>query len=232
MHQVRPPNRVLTRTVALLAGALALVGCGGGEARQPSANGTSVVGLVSSLPIVWPESQDISELLSQNDAEHWVLAALREQGEVRVLDSLDGADGALPLPEGALLVMAQPWPLSPQENVALDRWVREGGRLLLLADPMLTFESAYALGDRRRPQDMAMLSPILSRWGLRLLPVTDGAPLSEVVEIDGTPAPVGPRAVVPRCRSTAARRRCRCRGGVPPREPSRPRSPAGASRGP
>jgi hypothetical protein len=64
--------------------------------------------------------------------------------------------------------MAQPRALSPQENVALDGWVRGGGRLLLFADPMLTEESAYPLGDKRRPLDMIMLSPILDHWQLRL----------------------------------------------------------------
>ena len=69
---------------------------------------------------------------------------------------------------GSLLVMAQPRPLSPPENVALDRWVRGGGHLLLFADPMLTYDSIFALGDKRRPQDVVLLSPILTRWGLGL----------------------------------------------------------------
>jgi hypothetical protein len=76
--------------------------------------------------------------------------------------------GKDPLAGLGLLVMAQPRALAPQENVALDRWVRKGGRLLLFADPMLTAQSAYAFGDRRRPESMVMLSPILARWGLVL----------------------------------------------------------------
>jgi hypothetical protein len=64
--------------------------------------------------------------------------------------------------------MAQPRPLAPAENVALDRWVRRGGRVLLFADPALTAESRFPLGDRRRPQDTLLLSPILARWGLLL----------------------------------------------------------------
>lgn len=84
------------------------------------------------------------------------------------LDTLAGASGVAVLPPRALLVMAQPRPLSPDENVALDDWVRGGGRVLLFADPMLTADSAFALGDRRRPQDIALLSPILARWGIEL----------------------------------------------------------------
>lgn len=67
------------------------------------------------------------------------------------------------------LVIAQPRPLSPTENVALDSWVRGGGQLLLFADPLLTAHSAFAVGDPRRPQDVVLLSPILTRWGLELI---------------------------------------------------------------
>lgn len=104
----------------------------------------------------------------KSDAPHWMLAVLRRHGKVMPLDSLASEQGDLPLPHDAILIMAQPRALSPGENVALDNWVREGGRVLLFADPMLTAHSAYALGDPRRPQDVALLSPILTRWGLEL----------------------------------------------------------------
>ena len=47
-------------------------------------------------------------------------------------------------------------------------WERGGGRVLLFADPFLTESSRFALGDKRRPQDVVLLSPILARWGLQL----------------------------------------------------------------
>lgn len=125
------------------------------------------MGLYSSLPIVWGEAQSVAGFL-QNDESHWALSVLRRHGKVMPLDSLASDQGELPLPYDAILVMAQPRALSPSENVALDDWVREGGRVLLFADPMLTAHSAYALGDPRRPQDVALLSPILTRWGLEL----------------------------------------------------------------
>lgn len=175
----------------LLAGALALAACGSNPAQEqlrPMAGAT--VGLASSLPLVMPESEDIADLLADPAPPHWALAVLRERGELKPLDSLADANGALPLPADALLVMVQPWPLAPQENVALDDWVRSGGRLLLFADPMLTFESRFALGDRRRPQDVALLSPILARWGLRLARDEEIAPEPFVAEIGGAPVPV------------------------------------------
>ncbi len=64
--------------------------------------------------------------------------------------------------------MPQPRALAPAENVALDSWVRGGGHLLLFADPMLTQDSAFGLGDKRRPMDIAMLTPLLRHWGLVL----------------------------------------------------------------
>ena len=62
------------------------------------------------------------------------------------------------------LLLAQPRALSGPENVALDAWVRGGGHLLLFADPMMTGESRFGIGDRQRPQDVILLSPILNRW--------------------------------------------------------------------
>ncbi|WP_198045819.1 motility-associated ABC transporter substrate-binding family protein [Novosphingobium aquimarinum] len=127
-----------------------------------------IVALHTSLPIVWRESGAISDLLDGGQAPHWVLAALREEGKVVPLDTLAGARGLQALPRNSLLVLAQPRALSPQDNVALDDWVRQGGHVLLFADPMLTGHSDYALGDPRRPQDIALLSPILGHWGLEL----------------------------------------------------------------
>lgn len=157
------PNS-LRGALALLASALALAACG--ESGVPRSAPT--IGLYTSLPIVWGESGDIRELLADERPQHWALAALTSAGTLTPLDTLADASGNLPLPRDGLLVLAQPRPLTPQENVALDRWVREGGSVLLFADPMLTAPSRYALGDPRRPQDTVLLSPILARWGLRL----------------------------------------------------------------
>lgn len=147
-------GRNVLATLALLVTA----GCG---AQSPPPART--VGLFTSLPILWPETAGAADLLkSDAPAAHWAQGVLARRGALRPLDTLDSLGGI------DLLVMAQPRPLSPQENVALDRWVRGGGKVLLLADPMLTAESAYAFGDRRRPEAIALLSPILARWGLVL----------------------------------------------------------------
>ena len=126
------------------------------------------IALFTTLPILWPERMDFRGLISGNTPPHWALAALQRHGKLQPLDSLARPGGNAAMAAGSLLIMAQPRPLSPLENVALDRWVRGGGRELLFADPMLTADSIFALGDKRRPQDVVLLSPILTRWGLAL----------------------------------------------------------------
>lgn len=120
--------------------------------------------LFTSLPIYWAEAPDLAATLNDTAQPHWARRMIETRRVVRPLDTLD----ADTLGEAHDLLMAQPRPLSPAENVALDSWVAGGGRLLLFADPALTVQSAFALGDRRRPQDIVLLSPILARWGLRL----------------------------------------------------------------
>lgn len=133
---------------------------GDGEVRE--------LGLFTSLPILWGESDDIRGFLGEGASRHWAAAVLRAGPSLKPLDGLADTKGTLPLPRRYVLLLAQPRPLTPQENVALDDWVRGGGKVLLFADPMLTAPSIFALGDARRPQDVALLSPILAHWGLVL----------------------------------------------------------------
>lgn len=154
----------------LIAVALLLVASGlallARDRNAPKASGP--VGLFTTLPILWNEEADVADLLKSSEAPHWARGVLTERGGITALDSLAAPGGSGPLSGVSRLVMAQPRPLSPDENVALDTWVRGGGHLLLLADPALTEESHFAIGDPRRPQGVVLLSPILKRWGLDL----------------------------------------------------------------
>jgi hypothetical protein len=67
-----------------------------------------------------------------------------------------------------LLLMAQPLAQPAEDLVALDRWVRDGGRVLLLADPRLEWRDSRPLGDPTRPPPMFMDTGLLGHWGLRL----------------------------------------------------------------
>lgn len=126
------------------------------------------LGLMTTLPIYWGEAAGMDELIAGTSEPHWARSELERDYDLVPLDSLTGADG-LGKPGGLdRLLLAQPRALSGPENVALDNWVRGGGHLLLFADPMMTGHSRFSIGDRRRPQDVILLSPILSRWGLTL----------------------------------------------------------------
>lgn len=161
------------------------------------------LGLMTTLPIYWGEADGINEMIAGTAQPHWARAALEVNFELIPLDSLDGPGGIGSPARIDRLLLAQPRALSGPENVALDNWVRGGGRLLMFADPMLTGHSRFSIGDRRRPQDVVLLSPILARWGLELefdeaqIPGERKAQFGEIdlpVDLSGTlrAATVGP----------------------------------------
>ena len=167
--------------------------------EAPDTGEKPALGLLTSLPIYWSESDGIREALDGGKRVHWARTTLEQDNRLVPLDTLDSMD----LKSIDRLVMAQPRPLAPAENVALDDWVRAGGKLLLFADPMLTEHSRFAIGDRRRPQDVVVLSPILKRWGLELqfdedqpdgVRVVSGDGLEIPVELAGTLVHVAPGA--------------------------------------
>lgn len=175
-----------------------LGGRGLGHKQQPT-------GLFTTLPILWNETADVAGLIKADQAPHWARAELAARGPIVPLDVLGGPDGMGQLGQVSRLVIAQPRPLGPAENVALDNWVRAGGRLLLLADPALTEESLFPIGDPRRPQGVVLLSPILKRWGLELQ-FDDAQPFGErAADVMGIKVPTNlaghwASAVQPNCR--------------------------------
>ena len=131
--------------------------------RQPRPE----MALVTSLPIYWSEAEQFTLDPASSAPQHWVKEWLEQRFSLVLLDTLiSGGEGRTRLASQQRLILAQPRVFQPAELVALDNWVRAGGRVLIFADPMLTEESRYSLGDPRRPQMATMLSPILSRWGL------------------------------------------------------------------
>lgn len=112
--------------------------------------------LLTSLPLLFGErfSLDVQQPL--------ISGYLQDRYRLKAVD--------LPsqVPAGGTLLMAQPRALPAEELVALDRWVRGGGRLVLLADPLLEWPSERPLGDRLRPPPMFADTGLLGHWGLRL----------------------------------------------------------------
>jgi hypothetical protein len=114
--------------------------------------------LLTSLPLVFGEEFSLGETGSP--------AAKALEGDYRLVP-ISVSDSA-ELAKGKLLLMAHPLAQPAEDLVALDRWVRGGGRVLLLADPMLEWPSKRALGDPLRPPAMFMDTGLLGHWGLRL----------------------------------------------------------------
>jgi hypothetical protein len=146
---------------AIIAAIVALLMAQGREPAplppRPSSQ-RPVLLLLTSLPIVFGEGFSVQRNGSP------ALAALEARYRVVPISVTDPGD----LAKGKLLLMAQPLAQPAEDLVALDRWVRSGGRLLLLADPMLEWPSDRPLGDPLRPPAMFMDTGLLAHWGLRL----------------------------------------------------------------
>jgi len=90
------------------------------------------------------------------------------------LDPLDALDAAR-LGRFNALLLAQPRQLMPAELVALDAWVREGGHVVILADPLLRWPDPRPLAHPRRAPLTSLLDPLLRHWGLTLRPALEAA---------------------------------------------------------
>lgn len=142
----------------IAAAALALAACRGEQPAAPPAGpeGKPELHLLTSLPLAFGEGFVLDA------PKHPALAALEQHFAVTLVD------GPEALPPGGLLLAVQPQALTAERLVALDRWVRQGGRLLLLADPRLVWDSSRPLGDRFRPPYAFPDTGLLQHWGLQL----------------------------------------------------------------
>lgn len=61
---------------------------------------------------------------------------------------------------------------------------------MLLADPRMTGESRYSIGDKRRPHDVTLLTPILAHWGLAMTFDEDQPDGYRTEQAGGGPVPV------------------------------------------
>lgn len=155
-------SRALVLVAVLLIGAAAVaLAVGNRPARplpaRPPALRPNLL-LLTSLPLVFGEQ------FSLQGGGSPALEALETRYRVVPISVTDEQD----LAKGRLLLMAHPLAQAAEYLVALDAWVRRGGRVLLLADPMLEWPSERPLGDPLRPPPMFMDTGLLGHWGLRL----------------------------------------------------------------
>jgi hypothetical protein len=129
----------------------------GSKGMQPAADRPPLL-LLSSLPLVFGEQ------FSLDRAGSPALTALQSRYRVIPISVASPAE----LSKGRLLLMAHPLAQPAEDLVALDSWVRRGGRVLLLADPLLEWPSERPLGDPLRFPAMFMDTGLLAHWGLRL----------------------------------------------------------------
>lgn len=172
------PRRRSKRSHAFAAVLLALTGCspapsGTAQETAPSAFDRPRLGLMTSLPLYWPENAELADLAAGRASAPWQRGAIETRYRIVPLDTLSpipalSPDGPEVDPLAGIdrLAVIQPRGLSPADNVALDQWVRAGGRLLLVLDPALTGEYDTPLGDPQRPVDSALILPVVGRWGL------------------------------------------------------------------
>ncbi len=163
--------RAILLIAALIFGAAALAITMAGRSKSPVEQGSGerpALLLLTSLPLMFGEHFSLEG--GGSDA----LTALEKHYRVLPISVTDPAE----LRRGRLLLMAHPPAQTADDLVALDKWVRDGGRVLLLADPMLEWPSERPLGDPLRPSPMFADNGLLAHWGLRLDMPEERGPMS------------------------------------------------------
>lgn len=154
-------NRRIAGAIAGLLGlaALAAWAIAGPDGLGPrQSDERPALALLTSLPLVFGESFGLEGGGSP------VLRRLEQRYRVQPIGVADSAS----LKGHRLLLMAHPRAQPAEVLVELDQWVKDGGHVLLLADPKLDWESQRPLGDRLRPPPAFADTGLLNHWGLRL----------------------------------------------------------------
>jgi len=136
------------------------------EPPGPSAMQRPKLLLLTSLPLMFGED------FSLKDGGSPALSKLESRYRIVPISVTSDAE----LGKGRMLLMAQPQAQTAENLVALDAWVRRGGRVLLLADPLLEWPSKRPLGDMLRPPPVFADTGLLAHWGLRLDPPAQPGP--------------------------------------------------------
>ena len=167
----------MSRPRVLLAGLLGLLICGAAalalmprertaqRAPRTAAEKPALM-ILTTLPLLFPEDFTLQGGGSK------ALTALETRYRVVPIGTTDAAS----LKQGQLLLLAHPMAQTAEALVDLDRWVREGGRVLLLADPRLDWPSERPLGDKLRPPPSFADTGLLKHWGLTLEASAESGP--------------------------------------------------------
>ena len=157
MTRARWRSRLLLPLALVLIGFAIFAWSRAGDDLGPRAERPMLL-LLTSLPVMFGDE------LSLEAAGSPLLDALEIRYRVRAIATTSPEE----LARGGLLLMAQPLAQPAENLVALDQWVRDGGKLLLLADPLLEWADHRPLGDVTRPPPMFSDTGLLAHWGLTL----------------------------------------------------------------
>lgn len=168
------------------------------------------VTMLTGLPLRWSASRDIAAMIAEGTNDDPALARLASVGPVSLVDSLVDH---VPPPGGTLLI-AHPRALAPQELVAIDAFVRGGGRAVVLADAFSGWPARHPLGDPRNAPVTSLLTPLLAHWGVTLGAAPPGESAALPADIDGARLRLFSAGrfdrLPPDCRAYADRRVARC----------------------
>lgn len=177
---------------------------------RPAAATTAPATILTGLPLRWLGGADISAMISEGTQDDLALARIEAAGPVRLVDSLIDH----PPPPGGALLLAHPRALAPQELVAIDAFVRGGGRAVILADALSGWPAEHPLGDPRNPPVTSLLTPLLDHWGVELGAAEPRSVAAMVEESRLQLFSAGRfERLPPTCRSFADRRIAFCRIG-------------------
>jgi hypothetical protein len=178
-----------------------------------AAAGAPAVTMLTGLPLRWSGGA-MTAMIAEGTQDDPALARLEAAGRVSLVDSL--VDHVPP--PGGTLILAHPRALAPRELVAIDAFVRGGGRAVVLADALSGWPARYPLGDPRNPPITSLLTPLLDHWGVTLTAASGDDHKAQEADIDGARLRLfsAGRFVRPasRCEAFAGYRILRCRVGA------------------
>lgn len=169
--------------VAALFGLLA-IGWNHSAPKPASSSERPQLALLTSLPIMFGEGFSLDAPSSP----------VRQRLEADYQLHPIGVADAQSLKGQKLLLMAHARAQPASALADLDQWVRGGGHLLLLTDPLLSWHSERPLGDPLRPPPNFADTALLAHWGLVLSGPDPAGPATR--RIDGVEvAAVSPGAL-------------------------------------
>lgn len=152
---------------------IALLGLAGAEYRPDKEPAEKPqLALLTSLPILFGEQFSLEAPTSP----------LRQRLEADYRLAPVGVADAQSLKGQRLLFMAHARAQPAEALGELDQWVRDGGHLLILTDPLLSWHSERALGDRLRPPINFADTALLAHWGLTLSGPTQVGPVTRTID--------------------------------------------------